>query len=63
MTTPEQFGAAVAESGACGLLVDQAAYGDDAAAWAPFVDAATSATQPVIRSEDDSRRYLFFRVS
>ncbi|WP_230671540.1 hypothetical protein [Rathayibacter sp. Leaf248] len=63
VTTPEQFGAAVAESGACGLLVDQAAYGDDAAAWAPFVDAATSATQPVIESEDDSRRYLFFRVS
>ncbi|KQP97597.1 MULTISPECIES: hypothetical protein [unclassified Rathayibacter] len=62
VTTAEQFGEAVDASGACGILVDQAAFGADTATWSAYVAAATSATTPVIQSEDDAHRYLFFRV-
>lgn len=58
--TPDEFGEAVRESGACAVYVDTAAYTDDVNGWVPFVTDATGGVAPIASSS--SGRFLIFAV-
>ncbi|MFT4028593.1 MAG: hypothetical protein QM675_01855 [Protaetiibacter sp.] len=60
--TPAAFGDAVAESGACAVLVDRLAYSDDPEGWEPFVAAVADPEEPLLESGDADHRYLLFEV-
>ncbi|SMH33311.1 hypothetical protein SAMN06295885_0844 [Rathayibacter oskolensis] len=58
--TPEEFAAAVEESGACAVFVDTAAYVDSEGAWYDDVVAVSGSLTPVAQSS--SGRWLVFSV-
>ena len=62
VTTPAEFEAKIADSGACAIEVDTAAYGDDDAAWRELVETVSDADDPAVVSSDDENRYLLFTV-
>jgi hypothetical protein len=61
--TPGDFAAAVRESGACAIQVDQLAYVDVPDGWRAFVDSVADAADPTLRSTDEGERFLLFEVS
>ncbi|QWT25019.1 hypothetical protein KPL76_06640 [Subtercola sp. PAMC28395] len=64
VTTPAQFGTAVAESGACAVMVDTYAYQGNPDGWKEWVSAAgADPSSPTITSTDPQQRYLLFQRS
>ena len=61
--TPEDFEAAVEDSSACAIQVDQLAYVDNPDGWRALVSSVADAADPALKSADEGERFLLFVVS